>query len=239
VIFPAEYSWLNSYLDNDTLWLESSLNWEDAFSILINDFTIYSFLTTPFFINSHFFLDSFTKISFIDIIFLSETNKHRYSRELYDLFIWDISTSISNKYFPAQFFFYTDYQDFVAIALQYSPEIVIALESYLNTFWLNAFFNSTPSVVFDIFNDSTTSTVAEFTEYLSLLFLFVWLMIFIVNVFSLSRWSSIIEPQVARVHYYMYSSSRESRVQFEAFILTFFFFFFFWTLFVVFFYFFY
>jgi len=227
LIFPAEYAWLNSYLDNDTLWLESSLNWEDAFSIIVNDFTIYSFLATPFFINSHFFLDSFTKLSFIDILFIAETNKTRYSRELYDLFIWDIATSFSNKFFPAQFFFYTDYQDFISIMLRYSPEIVLVFETYLNTFWLNSLVNAAPSVVFDIFHDSVVSTVAEFTEYLSLLFIFVWLVVFILNVFSITKWSNALDSQGSRLFYYIYSVARESRVQFEAFILTFFFFFFF------------
>ena len=117
VIFPSEYTWIESYLDNDTLWLDSALNWEEAFSLVLSDLTIYSFLSMPFFSNSHFFLDSFTKLSFIDILFIAETNKSKYTRELYDLLVWDLATSFFNKFFPLQFFFYTDYQDFLLILL--------------------------------------------------------------------------------------------------------------------------
>ena len=49
MILPAEYSWLESYLDNDSLWLEDAINWEEAFDLVLSDFTIYNFLTTPFF----------------------------------------------------------------------------------------------------------------------------------------------------------------------------------------------
>ena len=137
MILPAEYSWLESYLDNDNLWLEDAVNWEEAFDLVLSDFTIYNFLTTPFFFNSHFFIDSFTKLSFLDVMFLIETNKNTYSRELYDLFIWDLTSTVYNKFLPLQFLFYTDYQDFMVILLYYSPELMLALTDYVNIFWLN------------------------------------------------------------------------------------------------------
>jgi hypothetical protein len=36
------------------------------------------------FLNSHFFLDSLTKLSFLDILLLSESNQTNSSRELFD-----------------------------------------------------------------------------------------------------------------------------------------------------------
>jgi hypothetical protein len=87
VILPAEYSWLESYLDNDSLWLEDAVNWEEAFDLVLSDFTIYNFLTTPFFFNSHFFLDSFTKLSFLDVMFSIETDKNSYSRIIWFIYV--------------------------------------------------------------------------------------------------------------------------------------------------------
>ena len=113
MILPAEYSWLESYLSNDTLWLEDALNWDEAFDLALSDITLYSFLITPFFYNSHFFIDSVVKLSFLDIMFLVETNKITYTKELYDFFIWDLVSIIYNKFLPLQFLFYTDYQDFL------------------------------------------------------------------------------------------------------------------------------
>ena len=55
--FTNEYNWLESYLDNDSLWLEDTLNWDDVFDLAMSDYNVFSFLTGTFFINSHFFCD--------------------------------------------------------------------------------------------------------------------------------------------------------------------------------------
>ncbi len=230
MIFPSEYTWIESYLDNDTLWLDSALNWEEAFSLVLSDLTIYSFLSMPFFSNSHFFLDSFTKLSFIDILFIAETNKSKYTRELYDLLVWDLATSFFNKFFPLQFFFYTDYQDFLLILLYYSPELVFVLDNYVNVHWLNAAFNSLPSTVFDVFHDSIVSAISEFLEYLTLFFVFIWVVAIIMNIFNLMKWNNPLEAYAVRLLYYLYSIARDSRTQFESLLQTFFFFIFYWSM---------
>ena len=87
--FNAEYNWLKSYLDNDSLWLEDVLNWDETFDLILSDYNIFSFLTSAFFTNSHFFLDSFTKLSLLDVMFINETDSFNYSKELFDLMMWD------------------------------------------------------------------------------------------------------------------------------------------------------
>lgn len=230
MILPVEYSWLESYLDNDSLWLEDALNWEEAFDVALTDLTIYNFLTTPFFFNSQFFLDSFTKLSFLDIMFLLENNKSTFTREFYDLFIWDITTSFSNKFLPLQFLFYTDYQDFIVILMYYSPELILVLNDYVNTYWVNSFLSYTPSAVYDLFHDSINSSISEFVEYIILFFSFVWCVAIFVNVFHVLKWNNPLEIYIARLLGYLYSISRESRVQFESLLQTFFFFFFYWSM---------
>ena len=230
MILPPEYRWLESYLDNDSLWLEDSLNWEEAFDLILSDFTLYSFLTTPFFYSSYFFIDYFTKISFLDIMFLMSTDKKIYSRELFDLFIWDMTAFIQNNFLPAQFFFYTDYQDFIIMMLYYSPELILAFNDYVNIYWVNAVINYSPSIVFDLFSDSLNTSISEFTENLLLFFSFTWAMILFINIFNINKWNNPIEIYVVRLAYYMHSIAKESRLQYEALMQTVFFFFFYWTM---------
>ena len=47
--FTAEYTWLESYLDNDSLWLDDAVNWDDVFDLATSDYNVFSFLTNPFF----------------------------------------------------------------------------------------------------------------------------------------------------------------------------------------------
>lgn len=230
MILPAEYLWLESYLDNDNLWLDDIVNWEEAFDLVLSDFTIYNFLVTPFFFNSQFFLDSFVKLSLLDVIFIFENNKTTFSRELYDLFIWDIANEFTIKFIPLQFFFYTDYQDFIVTLLYYSPELVLALNEYLNSYWVNFFLNQTPSVVYDLFHDSLNSSISEFVEILLAFFLFAWLISIFIGIFHLLKWNNPVEVYLVRFFGYLYSISKESRVQFESVIQTFFFFVFYWSM---------
>ncbi len=190
MILPAEFNWLESYLNNDSLWLEDAVNWEEAFDLVLTDFTIYNFLTTPFFFGSFFFLDSFTKLSFLDLIFMLETNKAVYSRELYDLFLWDITSVISNKFLPLQFLFYTDYQDFMVIMLYYSPELMLGLSDFINSYWMSTVFSFTPAIVFDLFSDSLNTAISEFAEYVILFFFFIWIVVIFINIFQLIKWNN-------------------------------------------------
>jgi len=226
MILPAEFNWLESYLNNDSLWLEDAVNWEEAFDLVLTDFTIYNFLTTPFFFGSFFFLDSFTKLSFLDLIFMLETNKAVYSRELYDLFLWDITSVISNKFLPLQFLFYTDYQDFMVIMLYYSPELMLGLSDFINSYWMSTVFSFTPAIVFDLFSDSLNTAISEFAEYVILFFFFIWIVVIFINIFQLIKWNNPIEIYMVRLFNYLFSISRETRLQFESFLQIFFFFFF-------------
>jgi len=53
----------------------------------------------------------------------------------------------------------------------------------------------------------------------------VLVMIFVLNVFGLTKISNAADNYFSRLTGYLYSTSKESRVQFEALLLTFFFFF--------------
>lgn len=230
VILPPEYSWLESYLDNDAFWLEDTLNWDLAFDIALSDFTLYTALTTPFFSSNFFFLDSVVKISFLDLVFFFESNKSSEMRTFYDVLFWDFSTSFSAKYLPTQFLFYTSNQDYIAILLHYSPELMFAINEYLDSYWASVIFDLTPALVFDLFNDVNNSNITEFIEYSTMLIFFFLFVVLLLGVFTSIKPNANSDSYFTRLHNYIYSSAKESRVQFEAFLLTFFLFFFYWSM---------
>ena len=43
--FTSEYTWLESYLEDDALWLEDVLTWDDTFDLLWSDYDLFSFLS--------------------------------------------------------------------------------------------------------------------------------------------------------------------------------------------------
>jgi hypothetical protein len=230
MILPPEYNWLESYLNNDSLWISDTLNWEETFDLVLSEFSVYSFLTSSFFVNSYFFSSHPIKLSFLDILMIFETDKINCPRELYDLFLWDFLSFFSNKFLPAQFFFYSDFQDFLIIILYHSPEIIIALNDYLNIYWINSFFKFSVSIGYDLFNDSINIAITEFVEHLILFFAFIWLLIIFTNLFRIFKWTNPLEIYFIKFLNYFYSTSKEARLQFEAMLQTIFFFFFYWSM---------
>jgi len=228
--FTAEYSWLESYLDNDSLWLEDVLNWDETFDLVLSDYNIFSFIINPFFVNSHLFLDHIVKMSFLDIIFFNETDTLNSPKELYEILMWDNLSFIHNTFLSLQMFFYTDYQDFLVLVLHHSPELSLALLDYVNYYWLNSTINSTPYAVFDIFSDSLTLAVSEFLEYFVAFFSFMWGVIFFINVFRITKWNNPLEVYFVRLNYYFFCMSRDVRMQFEAVLKIVFFIFFYFSM---------
>ena len=227
MFLPTEYAWIESYLDNDSLWIHDSLNWEEAFILVFHDVTLYSLLTTPFFVNNYIFAGSFVKLSVLDIIFLLETDKKNFTREFFDLFIWDITNYIHVNFLPMEYFFYSDFQDLMPLLLYYSPELMLSIVDLLNTTFVQSMLYHTPSIVYDLFSDSLTSALSEVTEHFLLFIIFFWILLFFVNIIRLIKWHKSIEVFFTKIYNYLYNLTKDFRVQFEAFIQTFFFFFFF------------
>jgi hypothetical protein len=213
--FHPEYTWLESYLDNDAFWLEDVLNWDDTFELLLADYNIYHFVTSAFFVNAHFFLDSITKVSFLDTLFSVESNSATSSRELFDLLMWDHLSAISTNFFFSQFLFYTDYQDFFVVVLHHSPELMMAVEDFLNSYWLNAAMDCLPSAVFDVYSDSLNSNLFEFLDYGMLLAVCSGLFPLFLEVLRVTRWDNVLDSYVNLLSAEAYNWSRETRTHLE------------------------
>jgi len=230
MLLPVEYSWLEFYLENDSLWFEDSVNWENILDTTFNEFTFYSFLTSSFFFNNYIFIDSHIKFSFLDMLLIFETDKKFKTKEFYNFFIWDLIYIIYNKLFFLQFLFFSDYQDFITIILYYSPELILSLIDYMNVYWINNTINNNTSVVYDLFSDNLNSSISEFVEYFILFVFYVWFIILFINIFQLMKINNANETYLNKLYFYFWSIAKESRIQFEAMLQTVFFFFFYWTM---------
>jgi len=221
--FTAEYNWLESYLDNDTLWLDDVVNWDETFDLVLADYNIFSFMTTAFFYNSHLVLDMFTKLSFLDLIFINQSDLTNESFELFSFFMYDVISFLSTSFLTLQILFFTDYQDFILVILHHSPELSLALCDYVSIYWLNSTSYVTPSAVFDTFNDSLNFSLSEFIEYFVAFLMFVWNVILFIGISRITKWNNPIEVYFVRIKNYVYWMSRETRLQYEVALQIFFF----------------
>ena len=229
MILPPEYSWLDFYLENDSLWLEDALSWDEVFDLCLTDLTVVNALFTSSFFNNFIFTDSIVKLSFLDVILLSETDKYNFSKELYDFFIWDIVLFFNVKTFILNFIFFTDYQDFISIILYYSPEVILALNDYINIYWTSYSMSYNTASVYDLFNDILNLSISEFVEYFIIFYFYIWLIVIFINVFNLLTWTSSNDTYILRLYIYFFSVTKEIRLQFEATLQVVFFIFFYWT----------
>ena len=168
------YSWLHSYFDNDSFWLEDIISWDETFELFLSDYNIFFLLTSPFFINVHFFLDSLVKMSFVDAWLLSESESYHESRELYIFVMWDTLSCLSTNFFFSQALYYTDSQDFFVILMHHSPELSGAICDFLESHWFNKVTSWLPLAEFDSYLDFMRSHLDELAKYGFLFIALIW-----------------------------------------------------------------
>lgn len=219
----ADWSWRNSEVYTDSLWLEDSLNWDNAFDISLAEFNVLSALFTAAFLNAHHFLDWIVKLSILDLIFIIEVDSDALPRLLFLSTMHDDSllTSATNLMLPS--LYHADYQDMAATTLHYTPELVLATRDYNSAHFSNAAASVSPSAVFDTYQDSTAVANTEFFDYFSVFAIFFCLVGLLNTSYRISRITNDVNAQIARIYLYVYHLSVEVRFQFEAALQVFFF----------------
>lgn len=134
---------------------------------------MFSFLSIAFFPATHYFLDTLTKLSFLDTLFITTEISNNSPLLLFSFVVYDSITFMTNNFLLAQTLFYTDYQDFFLFLTHHSPELSFALNDYFLTYFSNSTLNQTPSMVFDTYTDSLNITISEFLEYFFLFTFFI------------------------------------------------------------------
>lgn len=219
----TEYQWYTSRIDNDMLWLDDALNWDDAFELATSEYNLFGMFLTSFFANSHIYLDWFVKLSMLDVLFISEVDSFMKPSALFLSMMWDYSISFSNVLMLLPFLFYSDFQDLVTTVAYYSPELNLGLRDFITTYWLNASTGSSPAASFDAYQDVTGTSYAEFLDYLTSFVSFVMNVLVLVVLTRITSLTNASDAYASRAYFYLYSISTESRLQFEAGLQAFFF----------------
>lgn len=219
----------DSFLENDLLWLNASLNWEELFISYIDNLNIYSFIIINFFVNNFIFLDSVTKFSFLDVLFLSENSIYFKKKELYVLFLWDLYFFIDNYWFFNNFFFYSNYQDFTSLIMYYSPEVIIIFLEYITKYVYFSSFSFEKFIIYDLFSDKLIIHSSQLIQQFLMFFIWTWLLVFSLYFFRIFNFYKTNFFYFNLFFLNNFSLSKENRFQLDSFILITFFFLFYWT----------
>ena len=221
--FTSEFSWYTSYIDTDMLWLEESVNWDDVFELSTSEYNLLGLLTVAAFLNTHHLLDWCVKFSALDLLLLYDINDLFFSRFFITSLIYDETSSFMTLMLQLPQLFYSDFQDFISTLLHYSPDLIFVLYDSLIAQWTGLSMLLTPALAFDSYQDSTSASNAEFTEYL---LAFIPFVIYVFLTLSISRivlLQNASDSYVVRAYFYLYSVANEVRFQLDATLQVFFF----------------
>lgn len=221
--FTSEFNWYISYIDTDMLWLEESLNWDDVFEISTSEYNIFSILTAAAFLNTHHLVDWCVKFSVLDLLLLSDVHTALTSKLFYQSILYDDTSTFISLMLQLPHLFYSDFQDIISTLLYYSPDLILVISDLITTHWIGASMLLVPSTVFDSFQDSTSSSNAEFTEYLIAFLPFLTYVFLLITITRITTLFSANDSYAIRAYFYLYSLSNEVRFQFEAALQVFFF----------------
>ena len=223
-------NWVSQYKYSDQTWLTDSLNWDKLGSVTFSDYSFISFLTNSSFINQHLTIDYLNKVSNLDVILLSGNSWSLSVAVLFNNYVNDIYLLFSINYLYALPLFTSSYQDILNVVLLLSPEVIIAFNDYLSTYYGLSTVNKTSLVFFDSYTNNLNYNFNEGLLSVFTFFLFTW---FIVYFFTMSvslKWSNLLISQFTRFYFFFFSASKDTRVQFEAVVQTGVFFIFYWSL---------
>ena len=221
--FTSEFSWYISYVDTDMIWLDESLNWDDVFEFSTSEYNFFALFITSVFLNTHHILDWFVKFSLLDLLLLSDITDLIVSSLLFHSLIYDESTTFISLMFQLPQLFHSDYQDITSTLLYYTPDLLTIVHDLIITQWVGVALSILPSLVFDSYQDLTSSSNIEFTEYFLSFIPFLSYVFLTISVTRVTILQSATDSYLIRAYFYLYSLSNEVRFQFEAALQVFFF----------------
>lgn len=221
--FTSEFSWYTSYIDTDMLWLEESINWDDVFELSTSEYNLLGLLTVAAFLNTHHLLDWCVKFSVLDLLLLYDINDLFFSRFFITSLIYDETSSFMTLMLQLPQLFYSDFQDFISTLLHYSPDLIFVLYDLLIAQWTGLSMLLTPALAFDSYQDSTSASNAEFTEYLLSFIPFVTYVFLTLSISRIVLLQNASDSYVVRAYFYLYSVANEVRFQLDAALQVFFF----------------
>lgn len=220
MFLQKEYVWLEHYITSPEFLIEDVLSWDESFGLTSFNYSVFTLLTSPFAIQTYIFIESITKMSFLDFMLISESSELLEIQQLYTAIMWDMFEIIQVLFYPVQFIFYTNAQDFPLVMLHNSPELAIAFADFVTTYFGNNSYRFLTSLISNFFSDSIIQKVSVLGYFLGLFCFFVWFSLIVISALRLTKWTSVLESYTTRLSLYFYSISKDNRLQFEAVLLT-------------------
>ena len=214
--FTSEFNWYMSYIDTDMLWLEDSINWDDVFELSTTEYNLLSVLIVATFLNTHHLLDWCVKLAFSDLVLLADTTTWLSLRSFFVTFLYDDTTTFMALMLQLPHLFYADFQDLIVTMLYYSPDLVFSLHYMIVEYWLSGAMLAAPALVFDSYQDVTSGSNAEFTEYMIAFIPFVVYVLLLLTSTRITTLFTTNDSYATRAYFYLYSLSNEVRFQLEA-----------------------
>lgn len=214
--FSLEYRWCNSYLDNDMLWLEDSMNWDNSFNLALSEYNLLDVFAIAAFSNSHMYLDWPVKLSALDIILVRDMDTSVNANFLYTAVAQDYAWNLPSIFFALPFLFHSDFQDFNSTVFHHAVELVWALRDFTVIYYLSTALSFAPAASFDTYQDLTGSTVLDFLDYLTSFSSFILNIMSLIVLARLVSVSNAADAYVSRALFYLNSISVEIRFQLEA-----------------------
>ena len=221
-----DIQWMSTYKSSDQLWLTDSLNREKILELVTSDWSLISFIFQSSFVNQHLQISQIVNLTTLDVMLL-QGNLYK-SQSLYHAFLNDLVTYISNYNIMLSYSLQSDYQDMFSSILLISPELSLALNDFLNSYFLQKTINTNPVAVFDSFNNNLNFYSSEGVIYFLLFVMYSWFISYVMFSNFLLRWSNNFPAHFTRFYYYFFSVSREIRVQLEVVFQTMLFFMLYW-----------
>jgi hypothetical protein len=220
MVLHREYVWLEYYITSPEFLIEDVLSWDESFGLTSFNYSLFSLLTSPFAIQTYIFIESITKMSFLDFILISESSDLLESQQFYIAIMWDLCEIIHVLFYPAQFIFYTAAQDFPSVLFHHSPELVLAFADFVTTYFGNNSYQFLTSLVSNFFSDSVIQKVSVLSYFIGFFCFFVWFSLIIIGALRLMKWSTVLESHSTRLSLYFFSISKDNRLQLEAVLVT-------------------
>jgi hypothetical protein len=154
---------------------------------------------------------------------ISEIGDEFYPKTLFTSFICDYAAVFMALMLHLPHLFYSDFQDLLSTLIYYSPDLIFVTRDLLVSHWTGAAILTTPSAVFDSYQDSTSASNAEFTEYLTAFLPFLAYIFVTLTLTRIAALQNANDSYPMRAYFYLYSVANEVRFQFEAAVQVFFF----------------
>lgn len=222
--------WLNNYSANYNFYLSDSISQENADKLFMSSQNILSFSFNSSFVNQHYLYDYITKLSYMDTILINNNlGSYTNYQNLYMSHNQDIILNNNINFLSFYNLIESDYQDLNSVVLMYSPELSNVFSEFTYYYILPTFFNFKPSVVFDSYSDNFFLQNSYSTYSFIFFCLYCWFIILTIYSNSPLKWSNPLNFQFIRFYYYVYSMSKDIRIQLEVVLQTIVFFFIYWV----------